>query len=76
MMHNLLGVKQGGQLLVESSVFSVFHSSLLATVQQRSALAARHGAEIVCGDPFYLGPMSSLFVARIAQHHAILVEGV
>jgi hypothetical protein len=50
--------------------------SLVALVQQRLALPARHRCAIISGDPFHLGPMSRFFVARVAQHHPVVIEGV
>jgi len=53
-----------------------FLSSLVALIQQRQALPARYRGAIVRGDPFHFSPMRRFPVARVAQHHAIVVEGV
>jgi hypothetical protein len=53
-----------------------FSVRFVALVQQRSALPARHGGAVFCGDAFHFGPMSSFLVARIAQHHTLSIEGV
>src|SRR5262245_39925643 len=45
-------------------------------VQQPQALLARHRLTILRGDAFHFGPVCGLAVARIAEDHAVLVEGV
>ena len=49
---------------------------LFALKQQRQALAARHRGAILRRNPLHLGAMSRLSVARIAQNHAVSIEGV
>src|SRR5579859_7592932 len=51
-------------------------SSFLALVQQRHALPTRYSSWIIRRDSFHLGSMGSLLVASVAQHHAVLIEGV
>lgn len=45
-------------------------------VEQRKALPAGHCGLIILGDPFHLGPVSRFLVARIAQNHSVLIEGM
>src|SRR2546425_782184 len=51
-------------------------SSLVALVLQRQALSARHRGAVLRGNAFHFGPVSRFLVARIAQYHAVLREGV
>jgi hypothetical protein len=50
--------------------------SFIALVQQRPALPARHRSAILRSDALHFGPMRGFLVARIAQDHAIIIEGV
>ena len=50
--------------------------SRLCLVQQVDALAARYRGVIDSRDAFHVGPVGGFPVARVAQHHAVLVEGV
>src|SRR4051794_6968774 len=43
----------------------------------RSAtLLAGHGGGVVCGNPFDLSTMRCLAIARVASHHAVLIQCV
>jgi hypothetical protein len=53
-----------------------FIPSFVALVQQRQALPAGHRGAVIRGDPFHFGPMSSFFVARIAQKHPVVIKAV
>jgi hypothetical protein len=45
-------------------------------VQQRQALPAGHRGVIIGRNPFHFGPMRGFLVARVAQDHAVLVQGM
>src|SRR5262245_13696573 len=45
-------------------------------VQERPALPAGDRGPVVGGDPLHLGPVGGLLVARVAQDHAVFIEGV
>jgi hypothetical protein len=49
---------------------------LVALVEQSEAFSARHGSAILRRDTFHLCPMSGFLVARITQHHAVIIESV
>jgi len=51
-------------------------SGLLTLVQKRQALRTRYRSAVVRRDSFGLGPVCRFFVAMIAQHGAIFVEGM
>lgn len=48
----------------------------VAVVERRQALPARDRRAVLGGDPLDLGAMGGFPVARIAHHHAVLVERV
>ncbi len=45
-------------------------------MDQLQALAARHGLAIRRRDAFDFGAVGSLAISRVAEDHAVLVEGV
>lgn len=51
-------------------------SFFVVHVQQSQALPAGYRGAMFRGDAFHLGSMSGLLVARIAQDHAVCVQGM
>ena len=48
----------------------------LAIVEQQQALPAGYRCSIIRGDAFHFGAMSGFFIARVAQDHAVVIEGM
>jgi hypothetical protein len=56
--------------------WTLFPVLFVAFVQQGQARSARYFGVVVRGDTFHFGPVGGFLVARVAQNHAVVVEGV
>lgn len=54
----------------------LFLARLLTPMQKRQTLQTCHRSTILRGNSFHLCPMRGFSIARIAQNHAVVIEGV